>query len=125
MFISHIVNVVTSLVRENGKNTKRSPQWPALEHKIRKETPVCAACGGVKLLQVHHEKPFHLHPELELDPANLIVLCMGPTDCHLKIGHGDDFHSYNPNVRVDAAEALADPTKMSDIAKRAKTARLK
>jgi hypothetical protein len=47
-------------------------------------------------------KPFHLYPQLELDPSNLITLCeIKGRDHHLLIGHLDDWESYNPNVRSD------------------------
>ena len=124
----HEANVAVSLDREAHKATDRSDKWPTVEHHFKKDNPSCAACGfnsDMKLLQIHHEKPFHLHPELELDPTNLIALCMGPKECHLKIGHGDDFKEYNPDVRSDAAEALADLSKRADIVARAKTARLR
>ncbi|GCE29115.1 hypothetical protein KDA_45990 [Dictyobacter alpinus] len=51
---------------------------------------------------MHHIKPFHLYPELELDPGNLITLCeiKGRTH-HLLIGHLDDWQSYNLRVRAD------------------------
>lgn len=89
---------------------KRSPQWPALEKKTREAHPNCAACGGNQRLQVHHKRPFHLHPELELDPSNLIVLCEeAGKNCHLEIGHGGSFSAYNPNVEADAAAVLANP----------------
>lgn len=87
-------------------NTKRSPHWPAVEHKHLKMFPTCAACGSSTKLNVHHIKPFHLHPELELDPTNLITLCM-ENDCHIYIGHSDNFKLYNPNVVEDAAYILA------------------
>ncbi len=46
---------------------------------------------------------FHLHPNLELDPRNLITLCELPgRDHHLLIGHLDEWESYNVNVRDDA-----------------------
>lgn len=125
MFFSHTVNVVNSLFREHGKATDRSPHWPSVEHKFKKTQPVCEACGSTKLIQVHHVKPFHLHPELELDPSNLISLCMGPNECHLRIGHGDDFKSYNPNVREDADAVKANTAVLPDIVTKAKTARLK
>jgi 5-methylcytosine-specific restriction endonuclease McrA len=53
-------------------------------------------------LNVHHKKPFHLFPQLELEPTNLITLCMeSGKDCHIKLGHGDNFKAYNPNVEED------------------------
>jgi hypothetical protein len=43
-----------------------------------------------------------LAPHLELDIENLVTLCMGDYDCHLKLGHGGSFRCYNPRVREDA-----------------------
>lgn len=124
MFLSHVVNVTKSLFREHSKKTDRSPEWPGVEHKFKSVNPTCAACGGTKLLQVHHVEPFHLHPELELNAANLITLCMGTNECHLKIGHGDNFKDANPNVREDAAAVLADPTQLPAIFAKAAAARV-
>jgi hypothetical protein len=39
-----------------------------------------------------------LHPDLELDPANLITLC---DRCHLFVGHLGLWASYNPTCRAD------------------------
>jgi len=70
-------------------------------------------------------KPFHLHPELELDPTNLITLCMQPgQECHLYVGHGDSWKAYNPDVKQDAATTLADSTKREEIIVEAKKKRL-
>jgi 5-methylcytosine-specific restriction protein A len=63
--------------------------------------PVCAGCGGATQLQVHHIVPFHVSPDLELVPQNLITLCMGDHDCHLKLGHGGAFRCYNPEITKD------------------------
>jgi len=91
-----------SQVREVGKTHLRSSYWANVREKFLEDNPLCAACASHKSLQVHHIKPFHLHPELELDPTNLITLCMDVTECHLIVGHGDSFRCYNPNVREDA-----------------------
>jgi hypothetical protein len=81
----------------------RSPAWDDVRDKHLKDHPECVACRTNKKLQVHHIRPFHLHPELELDPKNLITLCMeGDNDCHLKIGHGGSFKYYNPDVEEDS-----------------------
>lgn len=81
----------------------RSPQWArvAKEHRLRE--PACVACGYKgKKLQVHHIKPFHLHPQLELDPHNLITLCEAKgRDHHLLLGHLDAWDSYNEHIRDD------------------------
>jgi hypothetical protein len=68
-------------------------------------------------------KPFHLHPELELDPKNLITLCMSRKECHLQIGHGDDFKAYNPNVETDATTLQKDISKFAAVAEQAKAGR--
>ncbi len=82
---------------------ERSPEWPAVAHAHLAKEPACMVCGHRgQGLQVHHIKPFHLYPELELDPNNLITLCeIRGRDHHLLIGHLDDWESYNPQVRVD------------------------
>jgi 5-methylcytosine-specific restriction enzyme A len=85
-------------------DNKRSAQWPKLRKGFLKGK-VCAACGGKKKLEAHHIKPFHLHPDLELDPSNLVALCEGNKDvnCHLVIGHSFDFKGFNSEAVVDAA----------------------
>ncbi len=90
------------VARKHG--LERSPEWPRVEHEHRKREPACAACGYKgKHIQVHHVKPFHLHPHLELDPNNLITLCCARgRDHHLLLGHLDSWHSYNEHVRADA-----------------------
>ena len=105
--------------------SERSPQWPALEKKMLAEHPFCAACGSSMKLQVHHKRPFHLHPELELDPTNLIVLCeQYGVDCHINIGHGDSFAAYNPNVERDAQMVRANPEQRAAVIATAKANRL-
>jgi len=79
----------------------RSAHWPAYRRAWLAAHNFCRACGLTDKLEVHHKKPFHLHPELELDPTNYITLCESATECHLKIGHLDDWHSFNPNVETD------------------------
>ena len=84
-----------------GHGMERSPKWPHVEKLHLKLEPSCAACGSTKKLNVHHKKPFHLFPELELDMHNLITLCMDK-ECHEKIGHGGNFKDYNPEVAEDS-----------------------
>lgn len=79
----------------------RSPHWPAVEKAHLAREPFCRYCGGTLLLQVHHMMPFHLDPEKELDPSNLITLCEDYKDgveCHLHIGHLGNWKTYNPSV---------------------------
>jgi 5-methylcytosine-specific restriction protein A len=64
--------------------------------------------GGKDHLEVHHVRPFHLNPALELLPTNFITLCESPgRDCHCAIGHLMDWKAFNPTVRMDAAWMLS------------------
>ena len=106
--IKHGYNLLKHKLRDVGVKNKRSPQW----HKVREEFLTnnleCAVCGTNKNLNVHHKKPFHLYPQFELDPNNLITLCMDPLhQCHIKLGHGGDFKKYNPNVDEDVKSVHA------------------
>lgn len=77
----------------------RSPQWARVRREHLTRHPLCAVCGEKKGLEVHHVRPFHLFPALELDPGNLITLC---DDHHLFFGHLGSFRSYNETVGTDA-----------------------
>jgi len=82
---------------------KRSPQWPTVRKKHLEKNPMCAVCGVTKDVQVHHKKPFHLNPALELDQTNLISLCdENSHDCHIIFGHLSDWSSFNADVQEDA-----------------------
>jgi len=86
----------------------RSPHWPALRRKFLLRHPTCAACGADKGLEVHHVHPFHLYPAEELSVANLITLCEGCEEDHFVLGHDRNWRLWNPSVRRDAAEKLAE-----------------
>jgi 5-methylcytosine-specific restriction enzyme A len=79
-------------------NEGRSPEWEKLVRKIIKAHPYCAISGLRENLQVHHIKPFHLYPELELVEANLVVLNV---NYHFIFGHFGDWRAWNPNVLND------------------------
>ena len=106
-----------------GHGIERSPKWPHVEKLHLKLEPVCAACGSSKKLNVHHKKPFHLFPQLELDLNNLITLCMDK-ECHVKIGHGGNFKDYNPDVAEDAAKVLSNENLFEEVAANAMKKRL-
>lgn len=99
--MKNIINLVTDAA--SGKPLAlRSPHWNAVRKQHLIKEPMCRACNGKEKLQVHHIKPFHLFPESELDPNNLVTLCEHPkTECHLILGHRGNFKKYN-------AEALDD-----------------
>jgi len=81
----------------------RSPEWSKVRKEYLRNEPLCAVCKTkgslLNHLEVHHCLPFHLHPNLELDPDNLITLCRTH---HLLFGHLMNFKSFNENVRADA-----------------------
>lgn len=82
----------------------RSPHWSTTRKNHLKNEDKCVVCGSVDKLNVHHIKPFHLHPELELEPSNLITLCESNhhgVNCHLLFGHLGNFKNINPNVLED------------------------
>ena len=122
--VAHHARVLGSKLREARKESARSSHWASVRDHHLAEHPRCAACGGGKHVQVHHKKPFHEFPELELEPTNLISLCMGDPECHLRLGHGGDYKFYNPKVEQDAAEFVLTPANRAVIVARAKTARL-
>ena len=102
--IKHIKDVA------QGKTTidnPRSEHWPVVRKQHLLRQPCCALCGGSDKLEVHHIRPFHLHPELELEPTNLITLCeslKGGANCHLLFGHLGNFKSFNVTVIADSAQ---------------------
>lgn len=120
----HAINLVRNAARDLAVRGKRSPHWEAVERAFRQQHPQCQACGCSERLNVHHKRPFHLHPELELDPANLITLCMGPRECHLKLGHGGSFSAYSPTIEEDAALMLAHPELRDQLIAKSKANRL-
>lgn len=85
----------------------RSSHWPKVRREHLRKHPHCAICDTDKHLQVHHIVPFHINPNLELDPNNLVTLCEPPgktRKCHLCFGHIFDWHLYNPEVNDDIKE---------------------
>lgn len=82
----------------------RSPQWRPLRNAIVEAHPYCSMCGVKQPLEVHHKKPYHIAPELELVESNCCVLCR---HCHFYWGHDPDgpsggekpsWSKYNPNI---------------------------
>jgi 5-methylcytosine-specific restriction protein A len=91
------------------KGKKRSIHWPDVRALHLKENPTCESCGGDSKIEVHHVVPFHLDPDLELDPKNLITLCERKKygiNCHLAIGHHGNYKRVNEQVREHARYCL-------------------
>lgn len=102
--LKHGTNLVRHAVRDIGVGTKRSGKWPTVEKHFLEEHGECAACGSKTRLNVHHCVPFHIDASKELDPENLITLCMSRNECHLRIGHAGAFHRYVNGVKERCAE---------------------
>jgi len=92
-----------------GAVVPRSPEWPRVRAEHLRAHPTCEACGTTKGVQVHHVRPFHLAPALELDPTNLLTLCEGVVRGrhHLEVGHRGAWQRFNATARADAAAMLA------------------
>ena len=85
-----------SIFREQiVKRLTRSSEWPKFVKTIKKERGRCAICSKKKGLEGHHRLPFHLYPKLELDPANIIILCRRH---HFIFGHLEYWKSYNTQI---------------------------
>lgn len=91
---------------------QRSSHWQSVRNEFVKLHPRCEACGSNLDLNVHHIKPFHENPELELDTDNLITLCR---EHHFRIGHDPDgpwgwrrpsWSLSNPDVREHSKKVL-------------------
>lgn len=99
--------VKTVIEIAHGKRTwnqKRNKLWPKVRDLFIKKHKKCSICGESKKLEVHHKKPFHLYPELELDNNNLVILCENKkygVNCHLLFGHLGNYKRYNPNIDQD------------------------
>jgi len=85
--------------------TPRSSQWRKVRDEFMRGRK-CAVCEGRKSLVAHHVIPFHIAPDLELDPGNLVPLCEAKrygVNCHLLIGHLGNFRRCNVSVHADIA----------------------
>lgn len=83
---------------------KRSSKWPSVRNAFLEKNQKCAFCNGKESLEVHHIKPFHIDPALELDYSNLIVLCESKkygVNCHLFFGHLGNYKKENPSILED------------------------
>jgi len=105
--IRHLRHLRDLVAGKTKSGKMRSSHWREVRAAHLENFPTCALCGGTRKIEVHHVKPFHLHPELELEEANLITLCEsghGGVNCHLAFGHLGSFQRINPQVRLDCLE---------------------
>jgi len=78
---------------------RRASGWPKFRKAFISNHPECLICGREKKVEAHHIVPFHLAPDLELDPENLLALCRR---CHLFVGHLGAWERFNPSARADS-----------------------
>ena len=76
------------------QGSRRHPLWQSCRDNFVKNKK-CSVCCSDKDLEVHHKKPVHEYPELELEEKNLVVLC---SRCHFFIGHLYNYATYNDDV---------------------------
>ena len=103
MIIAKIKDVISGKCEIKDK---RSSKWPTIRKKFLVQNSKCAVCNGKDKLEVHHISPFHISPELELDPSNLITLCESKKKgltCHLLIGHLGSYKKINKDVIEDCS----------------------
>lgn len=93
--------------RRRTFGVKRHPSWRRVRKEFLKNNSSCAVCGGTKKLVVHHIKPVHLFPELELVKPNLITLCQSRShNDHFIFGHLLNWRSYNKEIIKDSSNYL-------------------
>lgn len=100
-----IRNIVDRYQGKIPKGVSRSADWPELRQEHLEKNPRCIVCGGKKKLEVHHVKPFHSHPHLELDEGNLATVCRSGKygiKCHQLVGHLGNYRRVNTTFFKDA-----------------------
>jgi len=95
-------------------SAERSREWSRVRAAHLVLHSECAVCGISSDLQVHHIKPFHLDPSLELDSDNLITLCTSKNwvfNCHFLVGHCSNFRYENPWILedIEKIKVVGDP----------------
>jgi len=108
-----------------ARRVRQSARWAAAERRFLKEHSRCLACGGDALVYAHHILPVERYPELEVDEANLVPLCMSPLECLIRIGHGGDptLRCWNPHVVADAEIVRANSGLRAEYEKKARSMR--
>jgi len=104
----HLTDPTGLTYEGNVTKINRASGWHDVRLKFVQENPFCKICEKTECLHVHHKKPFHLWPELELSLDNLMVLCI---NCHLMWGHLLDWKSYNEQIDKDVARIAQRPYK--------------
>ncbi len=120
MKIKHLVHLAQYHLH-NAKHAilhPRSVHWPVMRRHWLKDHGICAnpLCKATTHLQVHHKRPYHLFPGLELLPSNFITLCMTERECHLKLGHNGNWQKYNARIDQEIAALEENARDLKEIA---------
>jgi len=70
-------------------------EWRKTRNEHIEKYPLCAICGELKDLEVHHIVPWHLSVDGRYDKNNLITLCRYH---HFRFGHWRDWKGSNPDI---------------------------
>lgn len=101
----NIVKILTDRISGKApKGAKRSNKWRKVRRIFLNDNPNCFVCGSKKKAEIHHKVPFHIAPDLELNPDNLATLCENKkygVNCHLLLGHLGNYQRINVNVEFD------------------------
>ena len=123
--VRHWFRVRATIRREKKKEKLRSPHWSAFRDAWKKTHPDCQGCGSFENIQVHHVIPFSKAPAEELSKSNVMSMCMGKNECHLRIAHAGAFAFYNPHVRAHCELLKHNPAARHTIEATAKAGRLR
>ena len=98
--LNHILNLFR---QDRAFGALRSGKWSEFRKShIKKYCELCEKKGSfLRPLELHHVKPFHLFPFLELDPDNVITVCR---HCHLYFAHLGSFKSFCLEIKKLAEE---------------------
>lgn len=74
----------------------RDKRWAKESKQYLADNPHCVVCGTSDYCVVHHLKPFHLFPELEMCPMYWRTVCETPShNDHFAVGHLFNWTNYN------------------------------
>ena len=102
-----MIDWILNVFNDRSFGSVRSPMWSSVQKAFVSLHPTCAVCGSkgklLNPLNVHHIRPFYLHPDDELNVENLITLCR---DHHFLFGHLNSWSSFNADVVRDSETIL-------------------
>ena len=87
-------NFIHQIFIDKTFGAKRSDDWPSFRKRNIHEK--CDVCGKGLFLELHHIRPFHLSPGLELELTNIVTLCRKH---HFELGHFFSWKSYNKEIK--------------------------